>query len=92
MLDDASEALDSMRHPLMKANITDTSREDAFTDKVIKVRSLQERRRVDRRSTSVGIRQFDAVWWFPVRSTRLTDSRPPTRAFSAILLAGSYGG
>ena len=39
MLDDASEALDSMRHPLMKANITDTSREDAFTDKVIKVRS-----------------------------------------------------
>lgn len=39
MLDDASEALDSMRYPLMKANITDTSREDAFTDKVIKVRS-----------------------------------------------------
>ena len=39
LLDVASEVLDSMLHPLMNANITDTSREDAFTDKVIKVRA-----------------------------------------------------
>lgn len=74
LLDDASEVLDSVLHPLVNANITDASREDAFTDKVIKVRARQERRRFDRRSTCVGTRQFDALWSFPVRSARLNYS------------------